>query len=718
MNLNGLELQKLIRNRRLLLTIAAIFFLNLVTTYYIYQDQGAGRVTYSSASYRAVYRDLQDMSAEQAYSFLESYFNETMQADGEKGQTKLRYTGEMASESRLISEILGSLDQCIHYEDYLDRLEEGRGILEEAGLLQIASPFQQRNLAKQNQDKEIMRGRDIKYGPSKGIALWGDTVTTDFFILLLLLLLVVQLVTRERETGQIQLYQVTRKGQIHLIFAKIFAALICMVIISVVFWMSNLIMAGSLYGWGDLHRLIQSVDPYRDCLRPFTVLQFIGLFFLFKLFIYTCLILFLFLLSIIGRQVQIMYFIVIAVSLVEGGLYFSIHETSRWVTWKYLNLFAFLKTGNVIGIYRNINIANMPCPYFYVFLFATVLSSILFVFVSAVFFSRQAEQETMGRKSWYDRLPWMDRRERSLSLLHQESNKLCFYGKFFYVLLGYLLFVVMTYQPASKAFYIAPDPYYDLYIDYLKGPISEKTQAWIAKEDQRFAMLEERYTNGEITEEYWESQMRPYSAFERLRDITTVHLEQTKGEYLHTAGYQLLTGDQISNQKDIKLALLAVVVMLYPLAYLFGIDNQRRMVPLLQATVNGRRRVLGIRIFLGTMVVTSVYLLTYVPFYYSVLSEFGTESIHAPACSLLHLGKIPHGISLQQYLILVAVLRYIGYLLLMAAMIWISGRSNSVIVGCVIGITIFVLPLIFAYLQIPGFTYVLWNPLLLGNVFG
>lgn len=558
----------------------------------------------------------------------------------------------------------------------------------------------------------------VCYGPSKGIALWGETVTTDFFILLLVLLLVVQLVTRERETEQIRLYYVTSRGHIHLMFAKIFAALVFMVVVSAVFWICNLILAGSLYGLGDLHRLIQSVDPYRDCLRPITVVRFFGLFFLYKLLIYTCLILFLFLLSILCKQAQIMYFIVMSVSLVEAVLYFSIHETSRWVTWKYLNVFALLKTGDVIGKYRNINIANMPCPYFIVFLFLTVLFSVLFLTVSISSFGRQAEQEAIGRKPWHDRLPWMNRSERSLSLLHQESNKLCFYGKFFYVLLGYFLFVVMTYQPASKAFYIAPDPYYDLYIDYLKGPISEETQTWIAREEQKFAVLEERYASGEITEEYWDSQMRPYQAFERLRDITTVHLEKTKGEYLHTAGYQLLTGDQISNQKDIKLALLAVVVMLYPLAYLFGIDNQWHMVPMLQATVNGRRRVLWIRIFLGTLVVTFVYLLTYVPFYYSVLSEFGTESIHAPACSLLHLGKIPHGISLQQYLILVAVMRYFGYLLLMAAMIWISGRSTSVIVGCLIGITVFVLPLVFAYLQIPGFTYVLWNPLLLGNVFG
>lgn len=718
MNLNRLELQKLIVNRRVLLAITAIFFLNLITSYYIYQDQEAGRVTYSSASYRAVYKDLENMDAEQAYAYLENYLNEIIQMDGETEKQKFRYTGEAAAERFLISEIMSSLDQCIHYDDYLNRLDEGRGLLEEAGLLQIATLYQQRNVAKQNQDKEIMRERKIEYGPSKGIRLFGDTVTTDFFVMLILMLLVVQLVTREKETEQIRLYRATGKGHIHLILAKITATLVCTVVISMIFWVSNLMIAGSLYGLGDLHRLIQSVDVYRDCLRPITVVQFLGLFFLFKILIYTCLALSLIFLAIMCNQAQVLYFIVVVVNLIEAVLYFSIQESSRWILWKYLNFFAMLKVGSVIGNYRNINIVNVPHPYLMVFLIVTILLSILFFSVSVNCFSCQTERKRIDQKSWYYRLPWVNWSEKSLSLFHQESYKLWMNGRFLYVLLGYLLFVVMTYQPASKAFYIAEDPYYDMYIDYAKGPVTEETEALISREDQKFALLEEQYANGEITEEYWDSQMRPYQAFERLRDVTTVHLKKTDGEYLHTAGYQLLTGDYISHQKDIKLGLLALVVMLYPLAYLFGIDHQLQTVSVLRATVYGRRRSLFIRIALGIFVVTSIYLLTYVPFYYSVLSEFGTESIHAPACSLLHLGRIPHSISLLQYLVLIAVLRYLGYLLVMTVMLWISGRTASVIGACVLGILVLVLPLVFVYLQVPGMSYVLLNPLIIGNVFG
>lgn len=302
-----------------------------------------------------------------------------------------------------------------------------------------------------------------------------------------------------------------------------------------------------------------------------------------------------------------MYFIVVAINLAEAVLYFSISETSRWILWKYLNFFAMLKVGSVIGNYRNLNIVNIPCPYFMVFLVVTILLSVVFFGVSVNSFGRQTEEKRNGQMSWVYYLPWINWSERSLSLFHQESYKLWMNGRFLYVLLGYLLFVVMTYQPASKAFYIVEDPYYDMYIDYVKGPITEKTEALISREDQKFALLEEKYFNGEITEEYWDSQMRPYQAFERLRDVTTVHLKKTGGKYLHTAGYQLLTGDLISHQKNVKLALLAVVVMLYPLAYLFGIDHQLQTVSILQATVYGRRRSLTIKIALGILVVSVIY---------------------------------------------------------------------------------------------------------------
>lgn len=132
MNLNCLKLQKIIVNRRVLLAIMAIFFLNLITSYYIYQDQAAGRVTYSSDSYRAVYNDLENMNAEQAYVYLENYMNEIIQMDGETEKQKFRYTGEAAAERFLIS--------------------------------------------------EIMRGKEIQHGPSKGIRLFANTVTTDFSV--------------------------------------------------------------------------------------------------------------------------------------------------------------------------------------------------------------------------------------------------------------------------------------------------------------------------------------------------------------------------------------------------------------------------------------------------------------------------------------------------------------------------------------------------------
>ena len=66
---------------------------------------------------------------------------------------------------------------------------------------------------------------------------------------------------------------------------------------------------------------------------------------------------------------------------------------------------------------------------------------------------------------------------------------------------------------------------------------------------------------------------------------------------------------------------------------------------------------------------------------------------------------------------MVVALRYIGYLFMMIVMFFLARRTNSVIGACMLGILLFVLPLVFAYLQIPGLRYVLLNPLVIGNVF-
>lgn len=717
MNLKRLECQKIIVNRSFMGTFLLLFVLNLITSYYVYQDQGVGRVTYTNVAYKAVYSDLDGMDAEKAYDYLVTYWDKITEQYQEGKTYQLLYTDNYESESLLITEIMENIDQCIHYQSYLDHLSKDADQLMEVGLVKIASKFEKRNIAKLERDKEKMRDKFVAYGPAKGIELFGDTMTTDFFVLLLLLMLVVQLMTKEKESSQLKLYRSAYHGQRRLALAKLNVILRFAVVTGVLFQGTNLLLIISLYGIGNVHRLIQSVNCYQNCFMPISVAQYLLIFFISKIWIYICLTVFAFWIAVIAKRSQILYFIISILYMLGGVLYFSIHEYSRYVLWKYINPFAMLKVGNIIGNYRNLNIGNIPCPYLYVFWVVTMILVIILWGLSVRCFAQQTEVSERGQNKWYRQIAFVNWSERSVSIFHQEAYKLLFNGRLLYLLLGYSLFIIATYKPATENFYINRDVYYDAYIDHVKGPVTEETEQFIASEDQKFEQLEKRYTAGEIQADYMDYMMRSYQSFEKLRDNTTVHLKKSGGEYIHETGYQLLTGDIISNSIDIKLGLLVVVVLLYPLAFLFGIDHQLHTISFIHATQHGKKKRIIIKVVLGIITVTSVYLLTYAPFYYSVLSKFGVESIHAPACSLVHLAHIPRNISLFMYLLFVAVMRYIGYLIMMCGIFWISRKSKSVIGACMWGILLLVLPMVFAYLQIPGMSYILLNPLIIGNVF-
>lgn len=138
---------------------------------------------------------------------------------------------------------------------------------------------------------------------------------------------------------------------------------------------------------------------------------------------------------------------------------------------------------------------------------------------------------------------------------------------------------------------------------------------------------------------------------------------------------------------------------------------------LLQMTCHGRGKTHVIKAVHGLLTITSVYLLTYAPFYYSVLSEYGTKSIHAPACSLQNLVKIPHDVSILEYLVFVAVMRYIGFVLMVLLVFYLSAKIKSVIKTCLVAVLLVALPLVSAYLQVPGGEFYLLNPFFIGNIY-
>lgn len=709
MSLEYKEFKKLYTNRFVLVVYGVIFVLNALTSYYVYMDNEQGKRMYTPDSYRQVYEDIGQMGTESAYAYLRNCLNnltEKMQS----GQTlKLSYTDSIEEEILLLSEVQSNFQQTMHYDDYLDGIVRQADKTQYSGMVGV---YAQRDIQQRLQDIEQIRGISVSYGPSKGIELFSSLKTTDFYVVVLFLVLVVQMVTRERESGELSLYKATYHGRMRLAISKLIILLTSVLGITLLLQGTNYILGQKIYGFGDLHRAIQSVDAFISCTHPLSVGQFLVLFFGGKFLIYAMLALFALWVAIEVKYSVVFYGINIIVYGTGMVCSYTIHSSSVFAFWKYVNVFALLDVGNIIGKYQNLNVFKVPYSYPGVFLVIVFALTVVLGYLALNRFSVQNEADYVYKKERNQRLCRLGKHN---SIFLWEMRKLFVNGRWCVLLVLYSFFVLFTYKPVEEAFSIQKDAYYDAYIDYLKGPVSNRTEMFIARENQKYEWI---LQNGEkLSGNAYAYHMLPYEAFTQIRDSATPYLKRVKGEYLRDTGYRLLTGDDIANKKDIKLAVMAVLMLIYPLSYIYGMEYQQGTNVLLKMTCHGRGKTRGIKTIHGLLVIISVYLLTYVPFYYSVLSEYGTESIHAPACSLQHLMKIPHDVSILEYLVFVAVMRCIGFILMMLLIFYLSGKIKSVIKTCLVAVLLVVLPLVFAYLQIPGGDFYLLNPFFIGNIY-
>ena len=343
MELLYLEFRKLYANRFIHALFFIVFALNIIVSYYVYQDKGNGRIMYPAAAYKQIYADMEAMGMETGYGFLNSALEKLSQSQSSGGKVILEYTNSNEEEMLLLSEVRQNIWQCLHYDEYLSDVEKQA---EQTLRFGLVGAFSMRNNQQTIRDVQDMYGRKLEYGPSKGIELYSNILSTDFFVLLFLLAVVVQLVTGERDFRQLILYKTSYKGHTALALAKAGVVMISAVLSALLFWGVNYIMGQSIYGFGGLARPIQSVNAYIGCRFFISVRQFLLLHFGAKILVYLCFCAAAMLVAVKASHSGVMYFVMAVICGVCAVCYYGIGSTSRFAFWKYMNLFGFLKSGD------------------------------------------------------------------------------------------------------------------------------------------------------------------------------------------------------------------------------------------------------------------------------------------------------------------------------------------------------------------------------------
>lgn len=152
------------------------------------------------------------------------------------------------------------------------------------------------------------------------------------------------------------------------------------------------------------------------------------------------------------------------------------------------------------------------------------------------------------------------------------------------------------------------------------------------------------------------------------------------------------------------------------LTYVYSIEYQSGVNILMKSSYKGRNRAFVYKLLISAFVTTVIFIGTYLPEFYNVLHAYGARAIYAPANSMEHLSKVPDFITILGYMVIISFIRYLGLMLAVLVIFYISIRVKSFISALLASTGLLVLPLLLALIGVPGFKYVLLNPLLIGNI--
>ena len=215
----------------------------------------------------------------------------------------------------------------------------------------------------------------------------------------------------------------------------------------------------------------------------------------------------------------------------------------------------------------------------------------------------------------------------------------------------------------------------------------------------------------------YKDELSRQEAFNKL----TAHVDYLKtlneGWLFFEKGYDILTDRTDFKNRDTAQAFVYVILLIAIACGICGADYANHEIRLLRTTRRGRKQHMGIKCILGFLGTVTAFALVYIVRLCNVLSAYGTQGLNAPAASMEHLWRVSQNISVGQYILIIMLMRFIGGLLVslfVFAMFKYLRSGMSVIISCVLFI---VLPLALVAFGVTNAQYLLFNPLLIGNIF-
>lgn len=514
--------------------------------------------------------------------------------------------------------------------------------------------------------------------------------------------------------------------------AKAMVLLLGSVLVNLLFWGCNLLLAGRKYGAVDFSAPIQSVEDFVGCALPVSIGQYWLLFVGVKILVcFSLAVLFLYLAARCG-QVQTVW-------LTAGLVFTGSYTLYRWVDGKsalallkYCNIIPVLNVNALLHYYFNLNVLGHPVTAVWAI---PVLCGWLLVLFGSLLLLQAKPKYMLKLRQKRVRSRTMKKAAPNWGLLRYEAYKSLILQKSLLILCLFAAFHVLT-AVRNDIRLTGQEQTYRSYMQQLEGPVTEQKRAWISDERARLdkynTMLMDakaQYDRKEISDAEWNavqqlvsSQTSGQEAFalveERLHYLED-YTQRTGIDlgFVYESGYEYLSGTGYTGYRNDRIhAMLLMAVSILLFSGLFCGEYTSGMVCLLAVSKKGRSATILRKLLLALVAAVVLFVSVYGADLIHALRSYGLPSLSADCAAIPALeafGELP----LLHHLIWVHIVRFFSFLSLSLLFFLLSVLTRNAVKAIMVGLILLVFPLFAALLGIGLIDCVSLNVFLTGNQF-
>lgn len=517
---------------------------------------------------------------------------------------------------------------------------------------------------------------------SAATELVGDWTLSDLLLLLFGCTAGLFLLTQEQAAGLMCLLRPTKYGKGRL-WRKKFAAMCALVALGfLMIYGANFVIAGALFGFGDLNRAVQSVYGFSACPYRLTAGGYLTLISAWKLvWAITASSVFFLLCSLTAKAAVAIGGGAAAV----GAALWMETSNSLWVRACSLS-HARDVTAQLRGcIYLKLFDAAIPALWasLAVMLLLTVAAAIL----SALCFCRRQAIAGTGRlRLAFPPLCTVN------GAAHEGWKLFLLHGG-----LAVLAVLAAVQYSEYRDFYVmhsAEEQYYRRYSQQLTGEPTEEKAVFLEREAARFDEIraESAIVQSDEKRNELENQLRAEQPF--LKAAAQYRRLTDAQEYVYETGYERLYNGE-GRADDLKNTLLLTLALLLTLSGVFAVETESG-VRILQKSAGKERRIARDKLIWTAVFALMAMTIVYLPQYLCVLDGYGLPQLATQANSVDIFVSLPNAFSLRGVLLLTAAIRLLLTGAASGLILFFSRKTGNTVVTMLLSLGVLVIPLIVA----------------------